>query len=72
MVQPVYQIQHVSKRFGATQALNDVSLTLYPGEVHSLIGENGAGKSTLIKVMTGIYQPDQGEILLDGRTIQVR
>ncbi|HFE67677.1 MAG TPA: sugar ABC transporter ATP-binding protein [Chloroflexi bacterium] len=71
MAQPIYQIQHVSKRFDATQALDDVSLILYPGEVHSLIGENGAGKSTLIKIMTGIYQPDQGEILLDGRAIQI-
>lgn len=71
MVQPVYQIQHASKRFGATQALDDVSLTLFPGEVHSLIGENGAGKSTLIKIMTGIYQPDQGKILLEDRAIQV-
>jgi rhamnose transport system ATP-binding protein len=65
------EIRHVYKRFDATQALDDVSLTLYPGEVHALIGENGAGKSTLIKIMTGIYRPDQGEILLDGEPIEV-
>ena len=69
---PVMHMRHISKSFGATQALDDVSLSIYPGEVHALIGENGAGKSTLIKVMTGIHQPDQGEILLDGRPIQIR
>ena len=69
---PVMEMQHISKRFDATQALEDVSLTLYPGEVHALIGENGAGKSTLIKIMTGVHPPDQGEILLDGKPIQIR
>ena len=68
---PVMEIRHVYKRFDATQALDDVSLTLYPGEVHALIGENGAGKSTLIKIMTGIHRPDQGELLLDGQSIEV-
>ena len=63
---PVFEIQHVSKRFDATQALEDVSLTLYPGEVHALIGENGAGKSTLIKIMTGVHPPDTGTLLIDG------
>ena len=71
MISPILEIQHVSKRFGATQALDDVSLTLYPGEVHALLGENGAGKSTLIKIMTGIHQPDSGEILLDGQPIHI-
>ncbi|MDW8352146.1 MAG: sugar ABC transporter ATP-binding protein [Anaerolineae bacterium] len=64
-------MRRISKRFDATQALNDVSLTLYPGEVHALLGENGAGKSTLIKIMTGIHQPDAGQILLDGRPVQI-
>ncbi|MBI5957815.1 MAG: sugar ABC transporter ATP-binding protein [Chloroflexi bacterium] len=68
---PVLEIRGVSKRFDATQALDHVSLTLYPGQVHALLGENGAGKSTLIKIMTGIHQPDQGAILLNGRSIQV-
>jgi rhamnose transport system ATP-binding protein len=71
MAQPIYQINNVYKRFGATQALDDASLALYPGEVHALIGENGAGKSTLIKIMTGIHQPDSGEILLDGKPIRI-
>ncbi|MEZ4709881.1 MAG: sugar ABC transporter ATP-binding protein [Caldilineaceae bacterium] len=69
---PVLEIEHVSKRFDSTQALDDVSLTLYPGEIHALLGENGAGKSTLIKIMTGIYQPDSGDMRLDGAPISVR
>jgi rhamnose transport system ATP-binding protein len=68
---PLLEMKHVSKRFDTTQALNDVSLSLYPGEIHTLVGENGAGKSTLIKIMTGIYPPDQGEILLDGKPIRM-
>jgi rhamnose transport system ATP-binding protein len=68
---PVLEMRHISKRFGSTQALDDVSLELYPGEIHALLGENGAGKSTLIKIMTGVYQPDAGEILLDGRPIRI-
>ncbi|MFN8442130.1 MAG: sugar ABC transporter ATP-binding protein [Caldilineaceae bacterium] len=70
--QPVLEMQHISKRFDTTQALDDVSLTLYPGEIHALLGENGAGKSTLIKIMTGIYQPDSGDVVLDGKSIAVR
>ncbi len=68
---PVLQLRHISKRFDTTQALDDVSLDLYPGEVQALLGENGAGKSTLIKIMTGVYHPDDGEILLDGKPIRV-
>ena len=70
-MQPILEMQHISKRFGTTQALADVSLSLYPGEIHALLGENGAGKSTLIKAMTGIYEPDQGEMLLDGRPVSI-
>jgi rhamnose transport system ATP-binding protein len=68
---PVLEMRGISKRFDATQALDDVSLKLYGGEVHALLGENGAGKSTLIKIMTGIHKPDLGEILLDGKPIQI-
>ena len=68
---PTLEMTRVSKAFGATQALEDVSLTLYPGEIHALLGENGAGKSTLIKIMTGIVTPDSGELLLDGQPVRV-
>ena len=63
---PLIEMSGISKRFDATQALDDVSLTLYPGETHALLGENGAGKSTLIKVMTGIHSPDSGVIRVSG------
>ncbi|HVP18843.1 MAG TPA: sugar ABC transporter ATP-binding protein, partial [Spirochaetia bacterium] len=68
---PVLEMSHISKRFDTIQALDDVSLRLYPGEIHTLVGENGAGKSTLIKIMTGIYAPDEGQIVLDGKPIRV-
>jgi monosaccharide-transporting ATPase len=56
------EVLDVSKVFPGVRALDDVSFTLQPGEVHALVGENGAGKSTLIKVLTGVYQPDGGEV----------
>lgn len=68
---PVLEMKNISKRFDMTQALDNVSLTLYPGEIHALVGENGAGKSTLIKIMTGIYRPDSGDILLDGQPVHI-
>jgi rhamnose transport system ATP-binding protein len=71
MASPVLEMKHISKRFDTTRALDDVSLDLYPGEIHALLGENGAGKSTLIKIMTGVYHPEEGEILLDGKPIRV-
>lgn len=69
MTNPILEMRNISKRFDTTQALDDVSLTLYPGEIHALLGENGAGKSTLIKIMTGVHPPDRGEMLLDGKPI---
>lgn len=69
---PILEMRGVSKRFDTTQALDDVSLALRPGEIHALLGENGAGKSTLIKIMTGVYSPDAGGMLLDGKPITVR
>ncbi|RSM36285.1 sugar ABC transporter ATP-binding protein [Amycolatopsis balhimycina DSM 5908] len=59
---PVLEVTGVTKRFPGTLALDDVGFALRPGEVHALVGENGAGKSTLIKVLTGVYQPDEGEV----------
>ncbi len=65
--QPLLQMRGISKRFGATQALQGVDLELYPGQVLALIGENGAGKSTLMKILSGAYEPDQGQMFLQGR-----
>ncbi|NNJ11470.1 sugar ABC transporter ATP-binding protein [Chloroflexales bacterium ZM16-3] len=64
---PVIEARGLSKAFGGVHALRDVRLAARAGEVLALLGENGAGKSTLIKIITGVYQPDAGEILLDGR-----
>jgi rhamnose transport system ATP-binding protein len=68
---PILKIRNISQRFDTTQALDNVSLDLYPGEIHALLGENGAGKSTLIKIMTGVYHPDSGQMLLDDKPIRV-
>lgn len=69
---PLLEMKHIHKRFAGVHALNDVSLTLYPGEVHALLGENGAGKSTLIKVLGGIYAADEGEIFIEGKKVDIR
>ncbi|WP_419848434.1 sugar ABC transporter ATP-binding protein [Candidatus Poriferisocius sp.] len=59
-------VRNVSKRFGATRALSDVSVAFHPGRVHGLVGENGAGKSTLGRILLGIHAPDRGQLVLDG------
>jgi len=59
------RLEGISKSFPGVKALSNVALSLYPGQVTALVGENGAGKSTLVKVLTGIYQPDEGAIFLD-------
>lgn len=69
---PVLAMQGISKHFGATQALDQVSLTVRPGEIHALVGENGAGKSTLIKIITGVYTPDQGTVIVNGEDVILR
>ena len=64
-------VHGVSKSFGSTHALRDVSLDLRAGEIHSLVGENGAGKSTLIKVMSGLVTPDSGTITAGGEPVEL-
>ncbi|MEO9339239.1 sugar ABC transporter ATP-binding protein [Mesorhizobium sp. SB112] len=63
------EMRGISKSFPGVKALDDVNIQLYPGRVTALIGENGAGKSTLVKILTGIYHPDEGEILIDGAPV---
>ena len=63
------QVQNVSKSFGITKALKNVSFNINKGEVHALIGENGSGKSTLTNSLTGIYQKDSGKFILDGEEV---
>ena len=61
---PIIEMRHISKAFGAVRALVDVDLRLYPGEVLGLVGDNSAGKSTLMKILTGAYVRDAGEVLV--------
>ena len=69
-MEPTLQAVHISKTFPGVKALTDVSVDFYPGEVHALLGENGAGKSTLIKILSGVYTPTEGEVLLHGKKIE--
>ena len=64
---PLVEVQSLSKHFGGIHAVEDASCSLYPGEVLGLLGHNGAGKSTLIKVLSGVYPPDGGRILVHGK-----
>jgi rhamnose transport system ATP-binding protein len=69
MSENILELKDITKRFAGVEVLHSVSFTLRPGEVHALLGENGAGKSTLIKVITGVYQSDGGEIYLNGAPV---
>jgi simple sugar transport system ATP-binding protein len=66
-IAPLIEMRHISKAFGAVRALNDVDLRLYPGEILGLVGDNSAGKSTLMKILTGAYHRDSGDVLVGGR-----
>jgi ribose transport system ATP-binding protein len=69
---PILQMRNVSKTFPGVKALRNVQLTIYPGEVHALMGENGAGKSTLMKILSGAYTPDSGaEIAIDRKPVHI-
>ena len=60
------EMRNVSKHFGSVNALQDVSLEVFPGEVTCVLGDNGAGKSTLIKILSGVFPPDSGELVIEG------
>ena len=68
----VLRLEGICKEFPGVKALQDVEFTLRKGEIHALMGENGAGKSTLIKVLTGVYQKDGGNIFLSGKPVAIR
>jgi ABC-type sugar transport system ATPase subunit len=70
-VQPLLRVEGVSKSFPGVLALQDVRLQVMPGEVLGLVGENGAGKSTLMKILSGVYAPDGGQILIDGQPVAI-
>lgn len=69
---PIVEMKNITKKFPGVTALSDVDFKLFPGEIHGIMGENGAGKSTLIKVLTGVYKPENGEIRLEGNSVNVR
>ena len=70
--QPIIEMRHIEKSFGAVRALRDVDLVLHPGEILGLVGDNSAGKSTLMKILTGAYQRDSGEIVVAGKPVHFK
>ena len=68
--EPIIQMKNIEKHFGSVIALAGVSVDVYPGECHCLLGDNGAGKSTFIKTMSGVHKPTAGEILFEGKPMQ--
>ena len=72
MAAPILETRDISKRFGPVAALSNVSLSIQPARVHTLLGENGAGKSTLMKILAGVYVPSSGHILIDGTEVTLQ
>ena len=70
--QPILEAKGISKAFGHVQALDNVDFELYAAEVVALIGDNGAGKSTLVKILSGVYHKDAGQIYVDGKPVEIR
>ena len=68
---PLLEVRDVAKYFGSVNALQGISLKVYPGEVTCVLGDNGAGKSTLIKILSGVFQPDAGEFLISGKPVSL-
>ena len=67
----VIEMNHITKQFGNFKANDDITLQVKKGEIHALLGENGAGKSTLMSVLFGLYQPEEGEIRINGKTVNI-
>ena len=72
MVEPLIRVRGLVKQFGPFTALNGIDLDIYRGEVHALLGDNGAGKSTLIRLLSGLYRPDGGQIFVEGKPMRFR
>ena len=68
----ILEMKGITKRFSGVTALSNVDLKLKKGEVHTLLGENGAGKSTLMKILSGVYHPNDGEIFLKGEKVEIK
>ena len=68
----ILEMKGITKRFSGVTALSNVDLKLTKGEVHTLLGENGAGKSTLMKILSGVYTPDEGQIILKGKKTDIK
>jgi ribose transport system ATP-binding protein len=71
LMEPIVSLKHLSKTFGATHALQDVDLELFPGEIHALVGQNGSGKSTVVKILSGFYEPEAGEMYVAGQPVSL-
>ncbi|WP_067622190.1 ATP-binding cassette domain-containing protein [Alicyclobacillus acidiphilus] len=70
--QPLLQVSHVRKHYGAIQALRDINFDVYPGEVVGLVGDNGAGKSTTIRILSGVEVPDGGDVIFEGSKVSLK
>ncbi len=68
---PLWELDSITKIYPGVRANDGVSMTLYPGEIHGLLGENGSGKSTLIKILSGVHQPDSGSIRYLGQEVRL-
>src|SRR5215210_4822984 len=71
MAEPVLEARDIVKSFGRVHALRGANFTIYPQEIVALVGDNGAGKSTLVKTLVGVHPPDSGEILFEGRPVDI-
>jgi simple sugar transport system ATP-binding protein len=70
-MEPLLEVKNITKRFGGLTAVDDVNMKIFPGEVVGILGDNGAGKSTLIKVISGVYHAEEGQIFFEGRQIKI-